>query len=266
VSEPDGLVVDLRAHQGELALDARFALGREVVSVIGPNGAGKTSLLLSILGLLPADEGRLVCGGRVLFDGRCGRALPTEQRGMAYVPQDQGLLPHLDALDNVAFALACRAAAPRRRVRRRLAVEALERVGAEALAYRLPSQLSGGERQRVALARALVAVPTALLCDEPWSALAPDARARMRALLIDDARALEVPTLVVSHLREDVLAIGGRTLVVENGQVLACATPGELRARPPSPFVARFFGGCACGEAGCSASYRGRTGLAPRAR
>jgi ABC-type sulfate/molybdate transport systems ATPase subunit len=64
----------------------------------------------------------------------------------------------------------------------------------------------------------------------------------MRSLLLTTARTLAVPALVVSHLREDVLAIGGRTLVVENGQVLACATPGELRARPPSPFVARFFG------------------------
>jgi molybdate transport system ATP-binding protein len=213
-----------------------------VVSVIGPNGAGKTSLLLAILGLLPLDEGRIVCGGRVLYDKRGGIALPTEQRVMGYLPQDQGLLPHLTARENVAFALACRPWTTTRRARRRVALAALTRVGADALADRRPAELSGGERQQVALARLLVSGSHALLCDEPFSALAAHVRPRMRAWLRYTAQALGVPTLVVSHLREDVLALGGRVLVVENGQVLTCATADELRVRPPSLFVARFFG------------------------
>jgi molybdate transport system ATP-binding protein len=242
MTEHEHLVVDLRLRRGRLAFALHFAMGREAVTIIGPNGAGKSTLLLAILGLLPVDEGRVVCGGRVLCDSRRRYTLPTEQRGLAYLPQDQGLLPHLNALDNVAFALACRATASGRRAKRQLALAALERVGADTLASRYPSQLSGGERQRVALARMLVSAPAALLCDEPLSALAPDARQRMRALLLETAQSLGAPTLVVSHLRDDVLAIGGRTLVIENGQVLAFAPPDELCVRPPSPFVARFFG------------------------
>jgi molybdate transport system ATP-binding protein len=151
MNAPDGLLVDLHVRRGALALAPRFEIGREVVSVIGPNGAGKTSLLLAILGILPPEAGRIVCGGRVLFDSRRGPALPTELRGLAYVPQDQGLLPHMSALDNVVFALACRGADGGRQARQRLAREALATVGAGALAGRRPAELSGGERQRVAL-------------------------------------------------------------------------------------------------------------------
>jgi ABC-type sulfate/molybdate transport systems ATPase subunit len=239
---PATLVANVEKAVGRLHLSAYLHVGREPLTIIGPNGAGKTSLLLLLLGLWPPDRGRIVLENQVLFDSDVGLDCPAEQRGFAYVPQDQGLFPHLSAFANVEFALACLRPAIRVAERRRRAFALLDRMGAAAVAHRQPTSLSGGERQRVALARALAAQPKALLCDEPFSALSTDARTEVRSRLAESAKTLGVPTLVVTHDRADVVALGGRVAVMEMGQIVACASLDELSTHPPTPYVAHFMG------------------------
>jgi molybdate transport system ATP-binding protein len=233
-----GLAVRLRRRAGAFTLDVALDVGAEVLAVVGPNGAGKSTLLLSILGELPADEGRVVLEGRTLFDGAAAIDVPPEERRIAYVPQDYALFPHLTAVENVAFALACRGEL----ARRPKALAWLERLGAQAYADRLPATLSGGERQRVALARALATEPGALLFDEPFAALDVEARDEVRAHLRARLTELKLPALIVTHDRADVEALDAAAVVLEGGRAVQRGTLAELRARPATAYVARFAG------------------------
>jgi molybdate transport system ATP-binding protein len=233
------LAARVRRRAGAFTLDVSLELGAETLAVVGPNGAGKSTLLLSILGELPVDDGAVTLDDRRLFDGAVD--VPTEERRIAYVPQDYALFPHLTALENVAFALACRRDVARAD-RRARAGAWLERLGAAAYADRWPATLSGGERQRVALARALATEPRALLFDEPFAALDVEARDEVRVYLRARLAELRLPALVVTHDRADVEALGAAVVVLEGGRVVQRGTLAELRARPASPYVARFAG------------------------
>ena len=91
-----------------------------------------------------------------------------------------------------------------------------------------PSQISGGERQRVALARSLVTDPCVLMLDEPLSAL--DAATKTK--ILDDLRRWnaehQIPILYVTHSREEVIALGERVLVLEQGRLIAQGTPHQV--------------------------------------
>jgi len=158
--------------------------------------------------------------------------VPAEERGLAYVPQDYALFPHLDVLGNATFGLA----ALDRRERVRRATGWLERLGAGDLAHRFPSALSGGERQRVALARALARTPRALLLDEPFASLDPIARRQLRASLTGWLREWRLPALIVSHDPADAV-LADRIAVLERGRIVQQGTLEELRRAPGSDFV-----------------------------
>ncbi len=227
----------LELSRGTFHLSMELAAGPGPLLITGPNGAGKTTLLLAVLGAIRPRAGRLVLGPEVFFDGASGFSLPTEQRRVAYVPQDSGLFPHLSVRDNVAFGLF--RLAPAARAAR--AEEALHQLGAAALAQRLPANLSGGERQRVALARALAMEPRALLLDEPLAALDAPSRVRFRDFLAEHLRQLDIPALVVTHEAEDARALGGEMLVLEGGRVTQRGPVDALRAAPASAFAQAFW-------------------------
>jgi molybdate transport system ATP-binding protein len=248
------LFVRLRGSAGGLALDLELVVGAAPLAVVGPNGAGKTTLLLAILGLadLRGASGRVALDDRLLFDSEQGIDCPAEERGLAYVPQDYALFPHLSAIENVEFALACRRPAARAgggarlrpaAERRARALALLEGVGAGPYADRRPATLSGGERQRVALARALATDPRALLFDEPFAALDVGARQGVRVFLRERLSQLALPSLIVTHDRDDVEAVGAEVVVLEGGRVAQRGTLGELERAPATPYVARFCAG-----------------------
>lgn len=175
-----------------------------VATVLGPSGVGKSSLLAWVGGhLAPPMAG----AGRVLLAGRDVTALPAEARRIGVLFQDAALFPHLSVGGNLAFGLA---AAVRGRAARRAAVAAaLDRIGMPGAADRDPATLSGGERLRVALMRTLLAAPQAVLLDEPFAALDPATRGRVRALVLAHLREGGIPALLVTHDAEDAAAAGG---------------------------------------------------------
>src|SRR6188768_2142757 len=134
----------------------------QLVALLGPSGSGKTTLLRLIAGLLPAD------GGRILFGGKDATRLSLRERRVGFVFQHYALFPHLTVFENVAFGLRCK---PRRErpdsagITRRVD-ELLRLVQMGEYRERLPGQLSGGQKQRIALARAMAIEPTVLLLDE----------------------------------------------------------------------------------------------------
>ncbi len=175
-----------------------------VATVLGPSGIGKSSLLAWIGGHLAPP---LAGAGHVLLDGRDVTALPAEARRIGVLFQDAALFPHLSVGGNLAFGLA---ADVRGRTARRAAVAAaLERIGLPDAADRDPATLSGGERLRVALMRTLLSAPRAVLLDEPFAALDPATRDRIRAMTLRHLREDKIPALMVTHDAGDAAAAGG---------------------------------------------------------
>jgi len=214
-----------------------FAIERGKTTVlIGPSGCGKSTLLRLLVGLVEADE------GRVLFDGT--EVTPATaialRRRLGYVIQDGGLLPHLDARGNVAL-MARYLRWDERRVEARLAELAeLVRLPTDALA-RFPRELSGGQRQRVGLMRALMLDPDALLLDEPMGALDPLVRADLQQDLRDVFARLGKTVVLVTHDLAEAGYLGARLVLLQAGRVVQAGTLAELVRAPVDPFVTRFL-------------------------
>lgn len=233
----------LHGHVGPLALEFDLDVAPGIFVLVGPNGAGKTSTLRLLLGLARPSSGLVSLGGEVLYDAERHVDLPTEERGLGYLPQGFALFPHLTAQQNVEFAVACRAPALGRGARADEARGFLRSLDVLALADRVPASLSGGEAQAVALARALASRPKALLLDEPLASLDPGTRRRVRTYLRERLGALGLPTIVVSHAPEDAEALADRCGVLERGKLVQVGTYAELKASPATPFVAAFVRG-----------------------
>ena len=194
--------------------------------VLGPAGSGKTTLLETIAGL------RSVTAGRLLLRGIDATSLPPEQRRVAMVYQHGYLFPHLTVEENIGYGTSDAAGA------RQLAA----RLGADAFATRSVISLSGGERQIVALARALAPNPDILLLDEPFAALDPRRRARVRGELRRLQRERSMTVLHVTHDFVEAGTLGDLAMVMEKGRLSQVGTPESLRRTPASGSVAEFLG------------------------
>ena len=141
------LELDFRLARGALRIDAKLTVtGKATIALVGPNGAGKSSILSAVAGLLAIDEGHIALDGTTWDRGDERTMLAAELREVGFVFQDHRLFPHLDARDNVAFALRCKGV-PKQSAR--ATAEAwLQRVGLQGHERSLPAQLSGGESQR----------------------------------------------------------------------------------------------------------------------
>src|SRR5437016_10036221 len=169
----------------------------ELVEVTGPSGSGKTTLLRLLHGQLRANAGELWVRGRGLHRW-WRRGLGGLRREVAFVFQEQRLLPRLNAFENIVLALQLRdPQVPNREIKER-AIEALESVK---LAHRRKAyahQLSAGERQRVAIARALATRPRVLLADEPLNSM-DEENAAIITHLLEQAAANGTTVMVASH-------------------------------------------------------------------
>lgn len=213
--------VDIRLALGDAArpfdLDVAFASSHRRIVLYGPSGAGKSVTLRAMAGLLRPDAGHVRVDGRILFDASTD--VPPRDRGVAYVFQDYALFPHLTVAQNVGFAIARGWLNPRRHRKDARVAHWLALFELDAVADLHPAQISGGQRQRTALARALIAEPRIVLLDEPFSALDPALRGRMRdELRLLQAR-LDLQLMVITHDPADVEALDGHTVEIRDGRV-----------------------------------------------
>jgi thiamine transport system ATP-binding protein len=215
-----------------LSVDWEVAPGARI-ALIGPSGSGKSTLLLAIAGFLAPVEGRILWAGQDMV------GLPSGDRPVSILFQDQNLFPHLTAAQNIGLGLS-----PRLRLsadQHRAVLDALARVGLEGMEGRKPSQLSGGQAGRVALARALLRARPVLLLDEPFSALGPGMKEDMLALVREVADVTGAAILMVTHDPQDALTLGGRTVVVADGVAHAPQPTAALFADPPE-VLRRYLG------------------------
>ncbi len=229
----------------EVAYDSTMALRGvevalypgEIVALLGRNGAGKTTLLKCLVGLLLPRRGEVFVEGRPIAKDEVADVC----RRLGYLPQDPNALLFADTvleelhitLRNHGIAVAAAPIAPE---------TLLERLGLTDKAYCYPRDLSVGERQRVALGAIMITQPRALLLDEPTRGLDYQAKAQLLDLL-RAWRAEGLAILLVTHDVELVAEAADRTLVMDNGRIVAQGRPADvLRASPTfMPQIARLF-------------------------
>jgi tungstate transport system ATP-binding protein len=206
----------------------------EVLMIIGPNGSGKTTLLLCLASLLRPAAGAILYHGTPAIT----RADILRLRRHFAVVFQEPLLLNSSVWDNVTLGLKMRGVKGQEMKAR--ADKWLQRFGISHLAKRQARLLSGGEARRVSLVRAFVLQPEILFLDEPFNALDSPTR---RALLEDFESVLRetsVTTVMVTHDRNEALALGSRMLVVMNGSIRQTGTPEEVFASPADEEVAAF--------------------------
>jgi putative spermidine/putrescine transport system ATP-binding protein len=188
-----------------------------------------------IAGHEPVTSGDIVIGAHNVTD------LPPAGRNTAMMFQSYALFPHLNVIDNVAFALKMRGVEKDERYAEARKLLAL--VDMQIYEQRLPAQLSGGQQQRVALARALITKPQILLLDEPLSALDPFLRLRMRTELKRLQRELGITFIHVTHGQDEAMALADLVVLMNGGKIEQQGTPREIFNHPRTEFVAKFIGG-----------------------
>jgi sulfonate transport system ATP-binding protein len=174
----------------------------QFVAIVGRSGCGKSTLLRLIAGLETPDSGQLSVGA----------TSPRESARVMF--QEPRLLPWAHVLDNVAVGLG---AGADRADGRRLAADALARVGLADRADEWPAVLSGGQKQRVALARALVSRPRLLALDEPLGALDALTRIEMQRLLEAVWLRERFTAILVTHDVAEAVALADRIVLIEDG-------------------------------------------------
>ena len=223
----------IRALDG---VDLEVAAG-ETVALIGESGCGKTTLLRLFNRMTVPDQGRILVGGKDVAE----EDPVTLRRGIGYVQQEGGLLPHWSVLRNVTLVPRLLGWSPQACLER--AEQVLEDVQMPLPVFgeRLPHELSGGQRQRVALARALAADPPVILLDEPFGALDALTRWDLQRHFAELQRSLGKTLVLVTHDLDEAFFLADRVAVMGRGRLLRVATPRQLESDPGDEAVARLL-------------------------
>ncbi len=154
---------------------------REFVAIIGPSGSGKSTLMNMIGCLDVPTSGTYYLNGKDVSDLTDDEQAAIRNQTIGFIFQQYNLLPKLNARENVELPLIYRGVSSSER--KKMAMEALERVGMSERADHMPKELSGGQQQRVSIARALAGKPPLILADEPTGALDSRTGAELMAML-----------------------------------------------------------------------------------
>ncbi|HEY5064260.1 MAG TPA: ATP-binding cassette domain-containing protein [Xanthobacteraceae bacterium] len=221
------LALEIERQIGSFHLDVQWSARRHRLAILGPSGSGKSLTLKIIAGIEACAR------GHITFDGKDISSLEPAARGIAYVPQNYGLFPHLTVAEQLRFPLNADPA---------LAKAWIERLGLRGLEQRHPQALSLGQQQRVALARALVRPARLLLLDEPFSALDAPLRSALRQEMLTLQNEFDATTVLVTHDPVEAALLADELLVLEGGRVLQSGPTEQVFLRPASTLAARLLG------------------------
>lgn len=189
---------------------------KEFVFIVGPSGAGKSSIIKLLLRERVANSGIVCVNGENI--GRLKqKQIPYYRRKLGVVFQDFRLIPNMTVYDNVAFSMRV-VGATNKQIRNRVPY-ILSLMNLEHKAKRFPNEISGGEQQRVALARAIVNDPPIIIADEPTGNIDPELSYEIVELL-QGINQCGTTILMVTHEQNMVRHFGGRTVAIEDGQVV----------------------------------------------
>jgi len=186
----------------------------EFVYMVGKTGSGKSSLLKTLYGELPLEDGSAHIAGFEL-NGLRTKQVPMLRRKIGIIFQDFQLLTDRTVGDNLAFVLRATGTTQKDEINRRIS-EVLESVNLKTKLHKYPHELSGGEQQRVVVARALLNNPEVILADEPTGNLDPETSNEILRLLVNIA-AKGTSVLLATHDYDLLRAYPSRTLICSNG-------------------------------------------------
>ena len=217
-----------RYRQREVVKDFGLTLDAgEVVGLLGPNGAGKTTCFYMIVGLVPADAGRIVLDGNdITAEPMYRRA----KRGVGYLPQEPSVFRKLSVADNIMLVLELREDLDRAGREKELA-DLLDELQVTHVADQIGASLSGGERRRVEIARALAARPRLMLLDEPFAGVDPISVGEIQRI-VEHLKHRGIGVLITDHNVRETLGICDRAYILAEGSVLAQGAPDVLLADP----------------------------------
>lgn len=198
----------------------------EVIGLLGPNGAGKTTTFYMIVGLIPANQ------GKVYLDGEDITHLPIHQRarrGIGYLPQEPSVFRKLTVEQNIRAVAEL--VAKNRQEREEIIEEHLEELHLSHLASQRAYTLSGGERRRLEISRALVMQPKFLFLDEPFSGVDPKSVEEVQKM-IGILRNRGIGIVITDHNVRATLKIVDRAYLLFEGRVQFEGTPEALRNDP----------------------------------
>jgi len=206
----------------EISLEIRSG---EVVGLLGPNGAGKTTAFYMIVGLIPADQ------GRIMLDGKDLTPMPMHLRariGLGYLPQEASVFRKLTVEKNIMAILQTRSELDRAG-RERILEELLDELHICQVRNSLGISLSGGERRRVEIARALATEPRFILLDEPFAGVDPISVLDIQRI-IEHLAARDIGVLITDHNVRETLGICGRAYILNEGTMIAQGAPDDILA------------------------------------
>ena len=189
------LSVDIEKKLGAFYLRSQFEAPDETMALLGASGCGKSMTLKCIAGIVTPDRGRIVLGGRVLFDSEKKINLPPQQRRVGYLFQQYALFPNMSVEQNILCGIRSGDKAEKRRV----LAEKIRMFRLEGLEKKHPAQLSGGQQQRVAIGRALVTRPALIMADEPTGNLDSKNSQEVLALLQTMSDRYQQTILMITH-------------------------------------------------------------------
>lgn len=211
----------------------------ENLILLGTSGCGKTTTLRMLNHLI------LPTSGNIRINGQDIQSIQPEKlrRGIGYVMQQTGLFPHYTVSENIAIVPKLEKW-PKEKIQARTQ-ELMQKLGLsyEEHAHMFPHELSGGQQQRVGIARALAANPPILLMDEPFGALDPITRQKIRNDFNEVDELKRKTIIMVTHDVQDAFALATRICLMDKGSIVQLGTPEELRENPVNDFVNRFLKG-----------------------
>jgi peptide/nickel transport system ATP-binding protein len=236
-----GMLTGAQARQVQANQKLNFrARQHQTLAIVGESGCGKTTFAKVLMGLETAT------GGEIKFEGVDLGATPVQAREAALLRSLQMVFQNPDETLNPSFSVGAQIARAVKKLgvgrtreeiaRRTSELLELTRLPA-AFATRRPRQLSGGQKQRVAIARAFAGNPTAVVADEPVSALDVSVRAAITELLLDIQRRQGTTLIVISHDLGFVRYIADRVVVMYLGQVMEVGTTEQVFAPPYHPYT-----------------------------
>lgn len=195
-------------------------LNKETIFIMGPSGSGKTTLLNVIGAFDKFDQ-----GGSLVVDGRNINHFKDKERDnyrnykVGYVFQENNLLDHLTVIQNVQLSLLFSKGNPK--LRKKLAKEALQKVGMQEYENKYPSELSIGQQQCVAIARAIAKEPDVILADEPTGSL--DSKTSEKVLKVLKSVGKNTTLIIASH---------NETLAKKYADKIYLLNDGVLNSKP----------------------------------